>query len=608
MLKNMFEQEHKSTALDLSADEVLNARLGKGARVKSHTAAIVATAAAAILAVGIGVYALNSNLETADPEFTATNSSQAETTTTTTKSTDGSSSGAETTTVTEDGASKGTDGSSDDPDNAKVTTSVVKYQTTPKTEETYGDDIQIALLNNAGVTCEYDITDSDILSRLWAYADDFIKKPYSDYKASDVDMASFNDCKITFRDKKNDRAFLLRMNSSNVIEIHFALGDEQSDDYYIDGSKNKELYDIIAECKEAGSKKLDEQNRVNPYNLSIYIYNEGDYITNVDLDKCGIDYSDVTSNIEAFYNAYKAGELPEDVDVSEEEDWDPYDNNHVVAISIGNAKLRFDIGSEENATLYMLETVYDGATYKSMSGYSISDNAEIYKYLKDMWNKVGNKNKTPDEKTVTSDEDTTTTTTQQTTKKTTTKKTITTKTANNTAKKTSKVTTVSWTPDMKYSSDEIKPLNDNSSVVLDIAEYTTIVHFGRTVAPRYPQSSMNFELIDEYEELIKEGVYESYKSGEIKPTSNVPENEDVKNLVGGTTMSVYWYDKSDGGLVCFVGGDLGNDGTYIKLTDYDDRDDDDPAGNVFYFDKQSAVYKQMKAIWDFYYPVYESVK
>ena len=406
MLKNMFEQEHKSTALDLSADEVLNARLGKGARVKSHTAAIVATAAAAILAVGIGVYALNSNLETADPEFTATNSSQAETITTTTKSTDGSSSGAETTTVTEDGASKETDsttkitdGSSDDPDNAKVTTSAVKYQTTPKTEETYGDDIQIALLNNAGVTCEYDITDSDILSRLWAYADGFIKKPYSDYKASDVDMASFNDCKITFRDKKNDRAFLVRMNSSNVIEIHFALGDEQSDDYYIDGSKNKELYDIIAECKEAGSKKLDEQNRVNPYNLSIYIYNEGDYITNVDLDKCGIDYSDVTSNIEAFYNAYKAGELPEDVDVSEEEDWDPYDNNHVVAISIGNAKLRFDIGSEENATLYMLETVYDGATYKSMSGYSISDNAEIYKYLKDMWNKVNNKVKTSDDYT-----------------------------------------------------------------------------------------------------------------------------------------------------------------------------------------------------------------
>lgn len=66
MLKNMYEQEHGSKALDMSADEILTANLSKGARVRSRGFAGAAIAAAAMLAVGVGAFALHTGLETAD--------------------------------------------------------------------------------------------------------------------------------------------------------------------------------------------------------------------------------------------------------------------------------------------------------------------------------------------------------------------------------------------------------------------------------------------------------------------------------------------------------------------------------------------------------------
>nr|MCR5816125.1 hypothetical protein [Ruminococcus sp.] len=77
MLKNMFEQEHSSKALDMSADEILNANSTHGARVKSRGFAGAIVAAAAVLAVGVGVFALNnSSIETSPGENTSAEGQQ----------------------------------------------------------------------------------------------------------------------------------------------------------------------------------------------------------------------------------------------------------------------------------------------------------------------------------------------------------------------------------------------------------------------------------------------------------------------------------------------------------------------------------------------------
>lgn len=551
MLKNMFEQEHKSTALDLSSDEILTAKLGRGAMIRrSRGAAIAAAAAAIILAVGIGIYALNSGIETADPALVAkdTTSSQAE------------------------------------------------------LEQELNTDISILVVSDAGVIGKFDLTDSDIRNEAQAFLNSFFDAPYSDHQGSDIDKNSFYDYLITIYDTKNGRIIELRMTESNIIQLSCSYPDGTNETYYVDGNKNKELYRLVLKCKEAGDKMLDEQNKADPYSLNVYV-SDNDDVSGIDLKENSIDYSEFTGKLDSFYKAFKADTLPESVTVEQVDGImlkSPYLG---VTMVEGNVHLEFQLAKEKGSSLYMTEYTYTGKAVESFVEYKISDNAEIYKYLKDMWSKVGNKNKTPDEKTVTSDEDTTTTTTQQTTKKTTTKKTTTTKTANNTAKKTSKVTTVSWTPDMKYSSDEIQPLPLKENYPEDM----TIVHFRRPRDTENSQSAMSFELIDEYEDLIK-GVYDSYKSGEIKPSETVALNDDPHVKTWGTMMYVYWYDESDGGLVQFLGVDINEDIAFIRLTDLDSREDDCATGKVFYFDKQSEVYKQIKAIWDFYYPIYESVE
>lgn len=71
MLKKMYEQNHKSTALEMSADEILSENLSRGARVKNRGFAGAAVAAAAVLAVGAGVIALNNgSIETCSGEST----------------------------------------------------------------------------------------------------------------------------------------------------------------------------------------------------------------------------------------------------------------------------------------------------------------------------------------------------------------------------------------------------------------------------------------------------------------------------------------------------------------------------------------------------------
>ena len=70
MLKNMYEQTHRSSALDMDANEILSANLGRGARVKSRGfAGAVAALAVLAVAVGFGVYALggSGDIETASP-------------------------------------------------------------------------------------------------------------------------------------------------------------------------------------------------------------------------------------------------------------------------------------------------------------------------------------------------------------------------------------------------------------------------------------------------------------------------------------------------------------------------------------------------------------
>ena len=66
----MYEQTHRSSALDMDANEILSANLGRGARVKSRGfAGAVAALAVLAVAVGFGVYALggSGDIETASP-------------------------------------------------------------------------------------------------------------------------------------------------------------------------------------------------------------------------------------------------------------------------------------------------------------------------------------------------------------------------------------------------------------------------------------------------------------------------------------------------------------------------------------------------------------
>lgn len=514
MLKNMFEQEHKSTALDLSADEVLNARLGKGAMIKSHRTAIAAAAAALVLAAGIGIFALNSGIETADPDFVAKDTSASQ----------------------------------------------------PAQERELSTDVRITLVNDAGNVGNFDLTDNDLRSRAQTFADSFADAPYSDLNEADVDKDSLDDYVIEFSDKKNDRALIMRMNSSNVIVLELCLGDDV-ETYCIDGNKHKELCELIEKCKQAGDKKLEEQLRADPYSLNVYV-SDNDDVSDIDLKENSIDYSEFTGKLDSFYKAFKADTLPEGVTVEQVDGImlkSPYLG---VTMVEGNVHLEFQLAKEKGSSLYMTEYTYTGKAVESFVEYKISDNAEIYQLMRELWSKIENKKQPADD----NNDD-------------------------------PAVTTATDDPKDNYTADEIKPL----SFIDNYPEDMTVVHFRRPRDTENSQSAMSFELIDEYEDLIK-GVYDSYKSGEIKPAETFTPVDDPLTKTWGTMMYVFWYDESDGGLVQLLGANINEDAAFIRLTDLDSRDDDCETGNVFYFDKQSAVYKQMKAIWDFYYPVYESVK
>ena len=556
MLKNMFEQEHSSKALDMSADEILTANLGHGARVRSRGFAGAAIAAAAVLAVGVGAFALNSGMETADPQFTATNTSAASK-------------------VTDD---TGADASGTD------------YKTKPPVIETYRDRLIITLLNDSGAACRYDITDTDTLNYFFSFADSFISSPHSDLDASDVDKDSFDDCEIEFDDSKNGRALFARMNSSGNIELCYAQGDDRSAYYYIDGSRNKELYDVLVKCKEAGKKQLDEQNTTNPYDMSVYIKDEDNNVTNIDLKKHGIDYSELAGKTDAFYKAFKADTLPDGVTVKEADDWDEIEYDHTVEMSIGNARLAFDMSGEDSSALYFEEIIYDGLEFKSSCGYEISDASEIYVYLHDMWGKVNN-DKTADEKPTT----------------TVTEKTPDAKSTEVEAKKPDNesdepaTTTVTYDPKDSYTPDEIQPLPRGE---IDFADNPTIVHFTRSVDSSLPQADMSFRLIDEYDDLLK-GMYAAYKSGELKPAETLTMDDEPEQITGGTAMTVYW-TRDDGGMVEFMGVDMDGQKAYIRLTDLDEKHTCG-TGKVHYFSTDSEMYQMLWKIWGFYYPVYENV-
>jgi hypothetical protein len=162
-------------------------------------------------------------------------------------------------------------------------------------------------------------------------------------------------------------------------------------------------------------------------------------------------------------------------------------------------------------------------------------------------------------------------------------------------------TTVTYDPKDSYTPDEIQPLPRGQ---IDFADNPTIVHFTRSVDSSLPQADMSFRLIPEYDDIIK-GIYDAYKSGELKPAETLTMDDEPEQITGGTMMSVYW--KNDkGGTVEFMGVDINESKAFILLTDLDEGDTC-ATGKVHYFSTDSEMYQMLWKIWGFYYPVYEKV-
>ena len=452
MLKNMFEQEHKSTALDLSADEILSAKIGKGARVKTHTVAIVSAAAAAILAVGIGVYALNSNLETADPEFTATNSSRSETTTTTTtKSTDSSSSDTETTTttVTEDGAAKETEKADSDTSDSKTTTTVTAtwcddfqvpetttQQTTtaqqPKEEPSQGVANVSFINQHCGDDCliiENELTD-DVGAELHSFLDKVLKnrdeyaEPYNYDSDGYARIDAYDNAHELFNmrvtDEKLDADYLdIGMTAERLIKIcprYYRKNTKVTDIIIIDANKHKDAYKLIEKCMSATENKVKEKLKDDPYQLEVYNCDNGKRYTyeSKDKEKYGINYTDVCKKLNSFYkNTVKAGTLPDGVSVKKisEEELD-VDADYIRLYTLdGYNTVKIYVSRDDSSSVFIevvkpwyrnglisgLDTFTD---YYVSNGYTYLDDTEQYKitcpknqyqFILDLWDKINKK-------------------------------------------------------------------------------------------------------------------------------------------------------------------------------------------------------------------------
>lgn len=158
-------------------------------------------------------------------------------------------------------------------------------------------------------------------------------------------------------------------------------------------------------------------------------------------------------------------------------------------------------------------------------------------------------------------------------------------------------TTVSWTPDMSYSPEDIKPIA--GEVNLTLGEDNAVVHFTRSINHDFPQADMKFWLIEEQVDMLK-GVYEAYKSGEITADTLTLEN-DPSQFSGGTWLSVSFLNK-DGEIIYLEGIDVNEKKAYVRLID---GADDCATGNVFYFSPDNQMYMALWKIWDFYYDTYE---
>ena len=111
------------------------------------------------------------------------------------------------------------------------------------------------------------------------------------------------------------------------------------------------------------------------------------------------------------------------------------------------------------------------------------------------------------------------------------------------------------------------------------------------------QSYVVSDDIDSAKRLVSH--YNQYKEGITSAEINVS-IDNIPDKTGGITMLV-WFMNDNGETVIFKAQDMGQSDTFAELTD---GVSDCVTGRIFYFDKNSDIYKDMKDIWNVYYEVY----
>lgn len=620
MIKKMYEEQHGSKALELSADEILNANLTHGARVKSRGIIGAAAAAAAVLAVGVGVFALNnSSIETSPGEST-------------------SAAGQQNTTLSRSELSVTDTQSRVIYDGARIpgekTYSPTTFTPLSVEEIRNGDNTNKVLINVFGSESS---DPKDTIFSVEGGAVDRLNDLYSEYLSGKYEPVVKGHIDEDSPELSGD---VLEANDS--FEEIRAQSKSVSASFYDENGQHVVFYALLSCTENKAAIKIFEDVEHNKYSVALFnddsqvfkalrdIYFEYEnYFADLnswdrsrgDLDKgyvtltnyIGEDKNTVLCNhftlkckvASWYYSFSQAPSSQIDKDYSGEDS--KVLKGKQLCIGFYDKNINRIVYIYKDADKYPVRVVYctqdgepvEGETYyidlyssnnkDLLYAVEIAAHSEYFEYSLPA---------EPIQKSTKTEPDPDRPATAATTTVPKAEPETTTTTTSPKTKPESTTTTVTSDPKDEYSANEIKPIS--GEINIDLGDNAT-VRFTRSISKEFPQADMTFWLISEYTDRIK-GIYYEYKEGQIKPADSITLEDDPSQLTGGTWMSIAFKNK-DGEVIYIEGVDINEQKAYVRLTD---GAEECVTGKVFYFDQGSEMYKMLREIWDFYYDIYEN--